>query len=126
MLRKTPQSRDINPSTDRFAYNASFTSPLTRIKINQIQLRETQAENLATHDDVHRDRQYETQAAIVRIMKSLGDGGEITFAELQAETIKATRKRGALGAGEIKGQVEKLIEKEYIERLAGGRFRYLA
>jgi hypothetical protein len=75
---------------------------------------------------VHRDRQYETQAAIVRIMKSLGDGGEITFAELQAETIKATRKRGALGAGEIKGQVEKLIEKEYIERLAGGRFRYLA
>ena len=126
VLRKTPHSRDINPAGDVFAYNPSFTSPLTRIKINQIQLRETRAENLATHDDVHRDRQYETQAAIVRIMKGLGDGGDISFAELQAETIKATRKRGALGAGEIKGQIDKLIEKEYLERTAGGRFRYLA
>ena len=59
-------------------------------------------------------------------MKGLGPEGTISFAELQSETIQATRKRGALGGGEIKQQIEKLIEKEYIERVGGGRFRYLA
>ena len=125
MLSKTPKGREIN-ATDAFAVNLGFHDAKNRIKINQIQLKETKEENAATHEDVQRDRQYETQAAIVRIMKSRKT---ITYSELQAETIAATRKRGAMKGSEIKVQIDKLIEKDYMERdmdAQGMVYRYLA
>ena len=90
--------------TDEFSYNASFTDPKFRIKINQIQLKETKEENKTTHERVAADRHYETQAAIVRIMKSRKT---ITHAELVAEVIKATRSRGVLEPADIKKNIEK-------------------
>lgn len=75
-----------------------------RIKINQIQLKETKEENKTTHERVAADRHYETQAAIVRIMKSRKS---ITHAELIAEVIEATRHRGTLQPAEIKTNIEK-------------------
>ncbi|CAN0034390.1 unnamed protein product, partial [Heterosigma akashiwo] len=47
-----------------------FTHKLYRIRINTIQLKETVEENEKTHEAVFRDRQYQVDAAIVRIMKS--------------------------------------------------------
>jgi Cullin protein neddylation domain len=117
-----------------------------RIKINQIQLKETKEENKSTHERVAADRHYETQAAIVRIMKSRK---AITHAELVAEVIKATRSRGVLEPAEIKKNIERLvfnfhclplltyhpladaiifrlIEKDYMEREEGNRYNYLA
>lgn len=105
MLTKKPKGKDINP-TDVFAYNAAFTDPKMRIKINQIQLKETKEENKTTHERVAADRHYETQAAIVRIMKSRK---VITHAELVAEVIKATRSRGVLEPAEIKKNIEKFV-----------------
>lgn len=102
-----------------------------RIKINQIQLKESKEEHKATHERVAEDRNYETQAAIVRIMKSRQT---ITHAELIAEVIEATRSRGTLQPADIKTNIEKygpffpmssafanlgpfrLIEREYMER----------
>jgi cullin-4 len=102
ILTKTPKGRDVNP-TDTFTVNANFWDPKYRIKINQIQLKETKEENKETHERVYQDRQYETQAAIVRIMKARK---EISHSELIAEVIGQTRKRGMVEVGEIKRNIE--------------------
>ena len=93
----------MNP-TDEFSYNVGFTDAKMRIKINQIQLKETKEENKTTHERVAADRHYETQAAIVRIMKSRKT---IKHSELIAEVIEATRSRGTLQPADIKLNIEK-------------------
>ena len=112
VLRKTPKGKDVNKD-DVFSINSSFTHPKYRIKINQIQAKETKFENKETHQQVAADRQYETQAAIVRIMKGRKT---ISHAELVAEVLSQTKSRGALDPADIKKNIEKLITKEYMER----------
>jgi cullin-4 len=121
-LRKHPQSRDIS-TTDTFSLNTSFTHEKYRIKINQVQLKETREENKETHERVQADRNFETQAAIVRIMKSKKSIGHQL---LVAEVIEATRKRGVLSVADIKRNIDRLIEKEYMEREEGGLYCYVA
>lgn len=121
VITKSPKGKDVNP-TDTFAVNNGFTDPKFRVKINQIQLRETKQENKETHERAARDRQFETQAAIVRIMKSRKT---MTHANLVAEVINQTKKRGAVDTSEIKKNIEKLIEKDYLER-EGSSYTYLA
>lgn len=104
-MSKTPKGRDIGEN-DQFSVNDSFTDPKYRIKINQIQLKETKEENKETHERVAADRHYETQAAIVRIMKSRKT---ITHAELVAEVITATKSRGVLDPADIKKNIEKYV-----------------
>lgn len=106
VLTKDPKGRDVN-ETDKFVFNASFTDPKMRIKINQIQLKETKQENKETHQRVAADRHYETQAAIVRIMKSRKTIGHN---DLIIEVIKATRSRGVLDQGDIKKNIEKYVD----------------
>ncbi|PKY03551.1 cullin-4B [Aspergillus campestris IBT 28561] len=122
VLSKKPKGREVN-TTDEFSYNPGFSDAKMRIKINQVQLKETKEENKTTHERVAADRHYETQAAIVRIMKTRK---LITHAELVAEVIKATRSRGVLEPADIKKNIEKLIEKDYMEREEGNRYQYVA
>jgi cullin-4 len=103
VLLKHPKGRDIN-KTDTFTVNMGFTDPKVRIKINQIQLKETKEENKETHERVAADRQFETQAAIVRIMKSRKT---MTHSQLVAEVIDQTKSRGAVDTAEIKKNIEK-------------------
>ncbi|KAF1989989.1 cullin-4B [Aulographum hederae CBS 113979] len=121
-LNKHPKSRDVSP-TDSFSLNLDFQDKKIRIKINQIQLKETPQENKETHERVAQDRDFETQAAIVRIMKSRK---KIGHASLVAEVIEATRKRGVLSVAAIKKTVDKLIEKDYMERTEEGMYEYVA
>jgi hypothetical protein len=93
----------VNP-TDQFAYNTNFSDKQLRIKINQIQLKETKEETKTTHERVAADRHFETQAAIVRIMKSRK---ALSHAELISEVISATKSRGVLQPAEIKEEIEK-------------------
>ena len=102
ILTKHPKSREVN-ETDTFTVNLGFTDPKYRIKINQIQLKETKEENKETHERVLQDRQYETQAAIVRIMKSRKT---MSHSGLVAEVIEQTRKRGMVELSEIKANIE--------------------
>lgn len=69
VLRKEPKGRDVG-DTDLFLFNSEFKASLVRIKINTIQMKETKAEVEATHERVAADRQYQVDAAIVRVMKS--------------------------------------------------------
>lgn len=121
VLTKHPVSKDVN-KTDTFSFNEKFKSQTLRVKINQIQLKETRQENQETHQRVAADRQFETQAAIVRIMKSRKT---MTHAQLVAEVINQTKSRGAMDPADIKQNIEKLIEKDYLER-EGNAYTYLA
>jgi cullin-4 len=121
-LRKHPPGREIN-DTDTFTLNTSFSHEKYRIKINQVQLKETKEENKETHERIFEDRNFETQAAIVRIMKAKK---KIGHQLLVAEVIEATRKRGVLDVAGIKKNIDKLIEKEYMERLEGNTYGYIA
>ena len=139
-MSKSPKGKDVNPG-DIFTVNLNFSHPKYRIKINQIQAKETKQENQQTHERVAADRNYETQAAIVRIMKSRK---KITHAELVSEVITATKSRGVLDPADIKKNIEKyvhslaialdgtdirrLIEKDYMERDEEGRnvYNYVA
>lgn len=69
VLVKSPKSKDVS-ETDEFKFNKDFTASLTRIKINSIQLKETQEENASTNERIFQDRQFQVDAAIVRIMKT--------------------------------------------------------
>jgi cullin-4 len=104
-LRKRPEGRDIN-KTDHFFINGKFKTPKYRVKINRIQQRETKKENKETHERVALDREFETQAAIVRIMKSKK---EYTHTNLVADVIAATMKRGVLSMPEIKKQIDRYV-----------------
>ena len=103
VLIKMPKGREVN-SSDTFSFNANFSDPKYRIKINQVQAKETKQENKETHERVAADRNFETQAAIVRIMKSRKT---ITHAELISEVIVATRERGVLDPVDIKKNIER-------------------
>jgi hypothetical protein len=102
VLTKHPKGRDVD-TTDTFTFNKAFSDPKYRVKINQIQLKESKEENKATHERIAQDRRFETQAAIVRIMKSRKKMGH---AELTAEVINMTKKRGSVEPAEIKKEIE--------------------
>ncbi|TEA09990.1 Cullin-4A [Colletotrichum sidae] len=121
VLTKHPKGKDVNPG-DTFTINKAFQHPRLRIKINQIQLKETKEENKETHERITQDRRFETQAAIVRIMKSRK---AMSHAELVAEVINMTKNRGAVDAAQIKKEIENLIDKDYLER-EGNTYTYLA
>ncbi|KAK1987209.1 Cullin family protein [Colletotrichum cereale] len=103
VLTKHPKGKEVIP-TDTFTINKAFVHPKIRVKINQIQLKETKEENKATHERIAQDRRFETQAAIVRIMKSRK---EMSHGELVAEVINLTKNRGAVDAAQIKKEIEK-------------------
>jgi cullin-4 len=105
VLTKHPKGRDV-AATDTFTVNKAFADPKFRVKINQIQLRETKEENRETHQRVAADRQFETQAAIVRIMKSRK---KMTHAQLVAEVVDQTKSRGAVDVADIKANIEKWV-----------------
>lgn len=121
-LAKHPKGREINP-TDTFTLDPSFSHPKYRVKINQVQLKETKEENKETHERVHVERSFETQAAIVRIMKSQKN---ITHNALVTEVINATKSRGVLSIADIKTNIERLIDKDYMEREEDGTYSYIA
>ncbi|KAI5840199.1 Cullin family-domain-containing protein [Morchella snyderi] len=122
VLSKSPRGRDVAP-TDRFVVNTAFTEGKFRVKINQIQLKETKEENRETHEGVARDRQYETQAAVIRIMKGRK---KVRHAELVAMVIEQTKGRGVLEMADIKRNIERLIDKEYMERVEDNVYVYVA
>ena len=104
-MTKIPKSKEIN-TTDKFEYNPKFEDPKFRVKINQIQLKETKEENTATHEQVNQDRHFETQAAIIRSMKSMKT---MTHTELITQTIEQTKRRGVLDVSDIKTNIGKYV-----------------
>ncbi|KAK9451569.1 Cullin family-domain-containing protein [Limtongia smithiae] len=122
VLHKSPRGKDVNPG-DKFKVNLKFEERAFRLRINQIQLKETPEENKDTHDQVMRDRQYEIQACVIRILKTKKT---IKHVELIQQVIDQTKSRGTLDLADIKKNIEKLIEKDYMERQGSDTYIYVA
>ncbi|CAF2526276.1 unnamed protein product [Rotaria sp. Silwood2] len=112
LLNKKPISKDIN-ADDRFTLNTSFEHKLIRIKINQVQLKETPEENSSTTERVVQDRHYQVDAAIVRIMKTRKT---LSHAQLISEVF--SQLKFPLSTAVIKTRIESLLEREYMKRSA--------
>jgi len=110
VLHKEPKGKEVEDG-DVLSLNLNFEHKLYRIKINTIQLKETVEENEKTHADVHRDRQYQIDAAIVRIMKARKKlSHNLLLSELFGQLkFPATPV-------DIKKRVESLIERDYLCR----------
>ena len=122
ILTKSPKGKDIGDG-DTFAVNDSLQEARYRIKVNTVQLKETQEEVAAVNEKVQQDRQYQVDAAIVRIMKTRR---VLAHAALLDELVRQLRfecKRE-----DLKKRIESLIDREYLERDAGNAavYKYLA
>ncbi|PLW07509.1 hypothetical protein PCASD_23613 [Puccinia coronata f. sp. avenae] len=69
VLVKSPKSKEV-AKTDRFVFNSNFKDEHFKIKINQIQSKETVEERSSTRDKVVTERSTLIQLSIVRIMKA--------------------------------------------------------
>ncbi|KAF2305431.1 hypothetical protein GH714_005236 [Hevea brasiliensis] len=110
VLQKLPKGRDVEDD-DLFVFNEGFTAPLYRIKVNAIQMKETVEENTSTTERVFQDRQYQVDAAIVRIMKTR---------KVLSHTLLITelfqQLKFPIKPADLKKRIESLIDREYLER----------
>eukprot|EP00049_Salpingoeca_infusionum_P022772 m.8687 g.8687 ORF g.8687 m.8687 type:complete len:722 (-) comp5384_c0_seq1:63-2228(-) len=122
VLRKSSSGKEV-ASSDKFMVNEKFHTPLKRIKINQIQLRETAEEADATNEKVFQDRVFAIDAAIVRVMKTRKT---LKHSALMSELFSYLKF--PVKATDIKKRIEALIDRDYLERDASdsGVFNYLA
>ncbi|THU61819.1 hypothetical protein C4D60_Mb07t27280 [Musa balbisiana] len=110
VLQKIPKGREIEDE-DSFVFNEEFTAPLYRIKVNAIQMKETVEENTSTTERVFQDRQYQVDAAIVRIMKTR---------KVLSHTLLITelfqQLKFPIKPVDLKKRIESLIDREYLDR----------
>ncbi|XP_027089059.1 cullin-4 isoform X1 [Coffea arabica] len=110
VLQKIPKGREVEDD-DSFMFNDQFTAPLYRIKVNAIQMKETVEENTSTTERVFQDRQYQVDAAIVRIMKTR---------KVLSHTLLITelfqQLKFPIKPADLKKRIESLIDREYLER----------
>ncbi|KAF6264244.1 Cullin-domain-containing protein [Scenedesmus sp. NREL 46B-D3] len=122
VLLKSPKGPEVSPS-DVFSYNAAFSNPLFRIKVNNIQMKETQEENAKTNAEVVQERQHAIDAAIVRVMKM-----RKTLAHKLLVQEVMTQLRFQLTNADLKRRIDNLIEREFLERSSSDSqvYNYLA
>ncbi|XP_049729460.1 cullin-4B-like [Elephas maximus indicus] len=110
VLIKYPVGREVGDD-DKFSCNEEFKHRLFKIKINQVQMKETVEEKTVTTERVFQDRQYQVDAAIVRIMKIRKTlNHSVLLSELYNQ-LKFTLK-----PGDLKKRIESLIDRDYMER----------
>ncbi|XP_024139562.1 cullin-4B [Oryzias melastigma] len=110
VLTKIPKSKDVEDG-DKFSCNNDFKHKLFRIKINQIQMKETVEEQASTTERVFQDRQYQIDAAIVRIMKMRKT---LSHNLLMSEVYN--QLKFPVKPADLKKRIESLIDRDYMER----------
>uniref|UniRef100_A0A8C6PEQ3 Cullin-4A n=1 Tax=Nothobranchius furzeri TaxID=105023 RepID=A0A8C6PEQ3_NOTFU len=110
VLNKNPRGKDVEDG-DRFNFNNDFKHKLFRIKINQIQMKETVEEQVSTTERVFQDRQYQIDAAVVRIMKMR----KILSHNLLVSELY-NQLKFPVKPGDLKKRIESLIDRDYMER----------
>ncbi|CAH8517183.1 unnamed protein product [Heterobilharzia americana] len=118
VLIKNPANLEIE-NEHKFIFNTEFSHRLTRIKFNQIQLKETEQEQVATEERVFADRVAHVDCCIVRIMKTRKT---IDHNSLLSEVYK--QLQFPLKASDVKKRIENLIERDYMKRDASNAATY--
>ncbi|KAF1979794.1 cullin-3 [Bimuria novae-zelandiae CBS 107.79] len=127
ILIKEPMSKEVKPD-DKFYFNEGFKGSFVKIKVGVVATGnkvESDQQRKETEERNDKDREYVTEAALVRIMKQ-----RQVFAHQQLilETINMLASRFKPEVSMIKRKIESLIEREYLERVEGSSddYRYLA
>uniref|UniRef100_A0A8C9FSN0 Cullin family profile domain-containing protein n=1 Tax=Pavo cristatus TaxID=9049 RepID=A0A8C9FSN0_PAVCR len=110
VLTKSPKGKDVEDG-DKFTCNDDFRHKLFRIKITQIQMKETVEEQASTTERVFQDRQYQIDAAIVRIMKMRKTLSHNLLVSEVYNQLKFPVK-----PADLKKRIESLIDRDYMER----------
>lgn len=111
VIKKRPKGKSIDEEKDHFIVAHDFKDRRLRIKINQIQMKETVKEKAGVHESVLRDRIHVMDAAIVRIMKTRK---KLHHNELISEIYNQLKFPAETSA--LKKRIESLIDREYVER----------
>lgn len=155
ILKKIPMSRDIR-STDKFSLNLEFKSPQTKFKILAVSLSsasfssskenttmqdgnkfdatyassnvESNEEHARTVASIQKSREYEIDAAIVRVMKARKSEKYQVLVTEVVRLIGDIGKRFRPQPSLVKRRVEELVDKEYLRRDENDRelFWYVA
>lgn len=110
VLNKTPRGKEIQ-GDDVFSFNPNCNDKLYRIRISQVQMKETAEERSQTEEEIFQDRQYQIDAAIVRIMKMRKS---LAHSLLISELFN--QLRFPVKPVDLKKRIESLIEREYMCR----------
>lgn len=110
ILTKEPRAKEVSDE-DKLTFNARCKLNLYKMKINSVQLKETPEEKTLTEDQIFLDRQYQIDAAIVRIMKTRR---KLTHNELLTEIFQ--HLKFPVRGQDVKVRIESLIERDYLHR----------
>ncbi|CAJ1337449.1 unnamed protein product, partial [Effrenium voratum] len=129
------EKKDLEDS-DQFAVNPQFESKLLRIKVPLVQLKSADGPTMSREAPdgsaggdvpatVEEDRKHLVEAVIVRVMKSRK---QLEHNQLVMEVTRHLTARFQPSPTLIKQRIEKLIEREYLERSQSDRrvYNYLA
>ena len=107
---KTPKGPAVTEDSV-FYFNKVFKNKLNRLQINQVQMKESEEEKRDIKEGVFLERQYQIDAAIVRVMKTRKSlSHPLLITELYNQL------RFPVEPIDIKKRIESLIEREYLER----------
>ncbi|KAI8048110.1 Cullin family-domain-containing protein [Syncephalis plumigaleata] len=110
VIIKSPKGPVIDEENDEYRFNTAFQSELSK-------------ENEETKEQVFQDRQFQVDAAIVRIMKARKQMSHVQLSTELYEQIKFQ-----IQPPDLKKRIESLIEREYLERDTenSNSYKYLA
>jgi cullin 3 len=122
VLRKEPMGKEILES-DVFHFNDKFNSKMFKIKVGMVAAKKEEKEE--TRHKVEEDRKPQIDAAIVRIMKARR---VLDHNSVVREITTQLAPRFLASPSVIKKRIERLIEREFLERDADDRkmYRYMA
>lgn len=110
VLEKIPSNNEIKHD-DSFRFNAEFTNKFCRVHLKQVQLKDTESDIKQTEKNIMLDRQFQIDAAIVRIMKKKQT---IQHNVLMGELLDVLKF--PLKTHDLKKRIEVLIDRDYISR----------
>lgn len=110
VLLKQPKGKDISED-DVFYYNKNFQHQLFRIRINQVQMKETAEEQQNTEEKVLIERAFQIDACIVRVMKARKRMSHANLVKTLHQQLRFPVK-----ASDIKKRIESLLDRDYIAR----------
>ncbi|KAI1338608.1 Cullin-domain-containing protein [Xylariaceae sp. FL0016] len=130
VLRRESQTKNAAKPGDRFTFNSEFVSKSIKIKVPSVNAAnrvENDDERKETEDKNLEDRKHIADAAVVRIMKQRK---ELGHSQLITEVIQILAGRFRPEVSLIKGRIEALLSREYMERIelndGSPGYRYVA